>query len=396
MTTRNQTWAGTYYAGPWGTVGEGRWGYKNQSGNNGPGNWCNEYIMTYQSVRRSPCNRANGNSVPPVTGQAPALEWSMDPIEIESKDKSIMYARIAAQIREHDFNAAVTAAESTSTLPMITNSANSIANALDAAASGNMSTAARILAGGRHANNQLAGRKGRNFSWRASRYRNANRPVSGQELANQWLALQWGWKPLLNDAYNAGTAFGAMCHKGFSQVYRANVKVRKEERRIVKESGSLYVIADGYGISRNSLRAFVKMKESMAREPLQGLEDPTIVLWELTPYSAVADWFVPIGDYLQAMSTLRGAAAKDAQMFTTEYQLTLSHTTNHRFDRVLRNQWISGGSSEIRRVKVIRKVASITGMPYPRPRPMSEALSFSRCVTAVALVTSKGTGRKTN
>lgn len=395
MSVRNQSWTGTVYSGPWGSVAEGNWGYKNQDGDNGAKNWFNDYIMTYQSVRRSPCNRANGNSVPPVTGQAPTLEWSMTPLELEPSDISTMYARIAAQIREHDFNAAVTAAEATNTLPMISNSANSIANAMDAVASGNPSTAARILAGGRHANNQLAGRKGRNFSRRANRYRDANRPVSGQELANQWLALQWGWKPLLNDAYNAGTAFGAMCHKGFTQVFRANAKVRKEERRVVKGSGSmLYVIADGYGVSRNSIRAFVKMKESMAREPLQGLEDPTIVAWELLPYSAVADWFVPISDYLQAMSTLRGAAAKEAQMFTTEYQLTLSHTTNHRFDRVLNKQWISGGSSEIRRVRLRRKAASVTGMPYPRPRPMSEALSFSRCVTAVALVASKGTGRK--
>lgn len=48
-----------------------------------------------------------------------------------------------------------------------------------------------------------------------------------------------------------------------------------------------------------------------------GLTNPALVAWELVPYSFVVDWFLPIGDWLQAQTSLLGLSFSDLSITTT-------------------------------------------------------------------------------
>jgi hypothetical protein len=55
-----------------------------------------------------------------------------------------------------------------------------------------------------------------------------------------------------------------------------------------------------------------------------GLTNPAILAWELIPFSFVADWFIPIGSWLEAQTALLGITLSDSSITRTEkYQYTV-------------------------------------------------------------------------
>jgi hypothetical protein len=136
--------------------------------------------------------------------------------------------------------------------------------------------------------------------------------------ANHWLAYQYGWMPLLSDA----KGLYVLNAQGLISPTR---KHRFTAKASTKKSKRVKWTADGQGASNlpGGKTEFVSDTEMKATAGLLleytsshsglnsvglGRYDPLLTAWELVPFSFVFDWFIDIGGYLQALSSLDGLA----------------------------------------------------------------------------------------
>jgi hypothetical protein len=129
-------------------------------------------------------------------------------------------------------------------------------------------------------------------------------------LSDTWLEYSYGWKPLLKDVYDhaAASAVIMTSHQKVVRTAKARAFCERQTRtvtipalnqvkytwiglsKIWVEIGVEYSIPDG---AINISTAF-------------GLQNPLEVAWELIPFSFVADWFLPVGDAIRALSAFNG------------------------------------------------------------------------------------------
>lgn len=127
-----------------------------------------------------------------------------------------------------------------------------------------------------------------------------------RDLANNWLALQYGWKPLLSDVRNSAEALAqsAMGHP-----------IRVKSENVTKRINPAWKGFDDQGNYGKFEWAFsekttvIKCKleyevtNDFARQGNKlSIDDPLTLAWELLPYSFVADWFLPVGDFLSRLN----------------------------------------------------------------------------------------------
>jgi len=113
-----------------------------------------------------------------------------------------------------------------------------------------------------------------------------------------------------------------------------------------------------------------------------GLTDPLTAIWELTPYSFVVDWFIPIGDYLQNVAF--AANIKINRVIRSRK----NYIDCRGINPVAENYIITKGSSLYRYKYVVlsRTISNTLDVPLPRPKPLAEVPSFKRAANAVALL----------
>lgn len=136
----------------------------------------------------------------------------------------------------------------------------------------------------------------------------------GKPLANAWLELQYGWKPLLQDVYGAATAIAKLSAEGnLFETARVTVKQKSQssgEFSFVSRGGGSIKVPGSYTEQRDQVRKYYVrysvsngMNSSLAA---LGLTNPAALAWELTPLSFVVDWFVPIGSWLSTFGATAG------------------------------------------------------------------------------------------
>lgn len=121
-----------------------------------------------------------------------------------------------------------------------------------------------------------------------------------------WLELVYGWSPLLSDIW------GGINHlqKG-SRDPLISVKGYYKDEDLVKQN-----VAGLYGSScrldyKVSFECWVRLyyrlnSPGLAEVSSLGLLNPAEVAWELTPYSYVVDWILPIGPWLSSLTADAG------------------------------------------------------------------------------------------
>jgi hypothetical protein len=116
--------------------------------------------------------------------------------------------------------------------------------------------------------------------------------------ANAWLGLTYGWLPLVGAAKDAAIAAAAQlsCRKTTVRTRFGSSHSGTIENHLIKASIK----------SKRSVDLVFKIQEEARFTTLEefGFHDPALVAWELMPYSFVVDWFLPIGDFLEARSVL--------------------------------------------------------------------------------------------
>lgn len=131
----------------------------------------------------------------------------------------------------------------------------------------------------------------------------------GKELANGWLELEFGWKPLIQDVYAA------------MEVYRTGIASRGQlvtafgsKSGYYKPSPTKVSSMNGYSnLEANVLTDRVKSKAyGVVSNPAAftlnqlGLANPALLAWQLLPFSFVVDWFLPISQILGVLTNRAG------------------------------------------------------------------------------------------
>lgn len=269
-----------------------------------------------------------------------------------SNDDLNLLGKLREKTAGSDFNFGVFLGEMGEAMGMIGNAATRVANAYRYARRGNFSAAAASLS-------------------------SLRRDPSGRRIvARNWLELQYGWLPLLNDA-EAGAKFLA---------HHLNVPLEQVVRVRRRRAG--YITPANGTVRWNGMKCF-QSKQIIARlkekdvYKLSGLTDPMSVAWELVPYSFVIDWFLPIGDYLSA----RGLASALTGTFVTS-------TMKYYDTGVGFRQWVNPAQVSTHnvfrqtRVEVTREVSTTLNVPLPSVKGLGEAMSWKRAANAVSLVLS--------
>jgi hypothetical protein len=200
--------------------------------------------------------------------------------------------------------------------------------------------------------------------------------VTKEWFASNWLQLQYGWKPLIEDVKSAAAHLAYLMNRPVNMTYRASYKTDGKP----KPNSSAWDVS-GYSIRVGSVKAILS---HISEVRLLGLMDPASLVWEKLPYSFVADWFIPIGDYLSARgldSSLTGkyVLTRYDRLYVSGYSNIYQNMYSCRVD-------FSGGGYFYETVTVSRTIS--TSLPVPRPvfKPLSESLTWGHAVNAVALL----------
>jgi hypothetical protein len=131
----------------------------------------------------------------------------------------------------------------------------------------------------------------------------------GRKVANNWLELQYGWLPLLSDIQGA---YDEITRPARVNGYRFKVTSSTKESSKSETFAEMRNTLDTCAISSDIKKAIkVSLSYEVTSEALllasqTGLTNLSTVVWELTPWSFVVDWFLPVGNVIEAMSATQG------------------------------------------------------------------------------------------
>lgn len=143
------------------------------------------------------------------------------------------------------------------------------------------------------------------------------RRLTGDGLADLYLEWKFGWAPLASDIYNLmGQALNGLdAGPPLIHAKRVTYATRNGMHR---PNG--YKEGPWSASFRNVCSLWAKMSDIYAwKSQGRGLENPLSLGWEFVPYSFAIDWFVPVGDCLEAMTASAGLSFVDGYHSRTRY-----------------------------------------------------------------------------
>lgn len=132
--------------------------------------------------------------------------------------------------------------------------------------------------------------------------RRANNRLNEFDITGAWLELNLGWTPMIKDIFEAATLIELKERKN-------RFSVTKAMKGVPLVNGNQY---DWQVTGKCEKRTSIVV--DVTRNPTWieawGLNDPAGIAWELVPFSFVADWFLPIGNYLANLHAVAALPAK--------------------------------------------------------------------------------------
>lgn len=124
-------------------------------------------------------------------------------------------------------------------------------------------------------------------------------PPRSKQASGQWLELQYGWLPLVGDIYNLANLdpFAGDIISGRAS---ATTQVKYPNNGVVNCQHKCE-----HGLTVDCI------DPALAYASQLGLTNPATIAWELTPFSFVIDWFLPIGDYIHRLTQDLGFKFRD-------------------------------------------------------------------------------------
>ncbi len=295
-------------------------------------------------------------------GGNPILFW---PSQWTANDDIVLASRLKTAILGSDFHAGVFINELLPAISMITNAASRLYNAR------------------RHL---LKGRV--NAAWKAlspagAKY--APKVRRGQPIAEQWLEMSFGWKPLVSDLEAGAQMIAHNDSVPFS--YTARARLKKGDNKVDVREGSNKIFFTGVKKETGQIVAYLT---EVNVPKLIGLTDSASIAWERMPFSFLGDYVIPIGNYLAA----RGVAQALKGEFVTSRRTVKSVTGFESRDMPI----VSTPRSKLEKwtMECTRSISTSLEVPLPSVKPLGEIGSWKRAANVVSLLITTGSVSKLN
>jgi len=203
-----------------------------------------------------------------------------------------------------------------------------------------------------------------------------------KSLSDDAIAIQYGVRPLLSDLdalfklYDKGKTFRK------SVVYTTSAKNSRTLTYTVY--GVHYTVTTTDEVSIKMGVRFSATSNSLSFMSSLGLTNPLAIGWELTPWSFVIDWFIPIGSTLGVLDATLGLS------FTSGYETfkrTTTTVTSASYDAgnpfPLPQESFTARSVDVESVTSRRRLSSFPLIHIPS---FKSPLSFEHCFNALALL----------
>lgn len=270
-----------------------------------------------------------------------------------SKDDLGLLNQLAEQIKGHSFDLAINMAESKRTYGLVLSNVRSLGSSLVNLKRGNFSQAFRAL------------------GVPTSRQRR----LRARDISGRWLEMQYGWRPLIDQSYQAAKALEALNRDRTMRFIASKQRTKVHD---LAESGGYQTFCR----ATISVKIICELYEELSLWRSLGLTNPASVVWEVVPYSFVVDWFLPVGSYLSALGVIPSLKGRF---------LTISKGT-WKGDRFVKTSpspaFRPTGGYGLKRnyIRYSRVPSSSLSVPRPRFVELPRALSPAHLYNAVALV----------
>lgn len=220
----------------------------------------------------------------------------------DNNDDLKLIGKLAERVRGSDFNMGNAVGESHQTFTLIANTATRIAKALHYIRDGNFYGAAKALNYNRSRWRPRVHASPGHVLSKAARTNpltgNVSPIITVGDMADAVLEFQYGWKPLLSDVHDSMGTLSRRIENPLQSSFKAKRKHSTED--YIHKNGLVW-------FCQTVVEKWIKIK--LGSQPSLNtalhMNDPASVAWEVTPWSFVSDWFLPIGDYLQALDFYR-------------------------------------------------------------------------------------------
>lgn len=206
-----------------------------------------------------------------------------------------------------------------------------------------------------------------------------------KSAAGVWLEYHYGWRPLLDDVYGATEVFREPRQPKLIRFSGRSSKSTKDSSRGVWTSSPFYNIRTIESNFRSQAEAVCHLRDITALQRLQ-LDNPLSVAWELVPFSFIADWFLPIGTYINSLSP-----SFTRQMVSSSVTVKCNASSSIKWTCEARraggcDAWVDNGSSS-GEAFYMRRTPGLNISPTI-DRSFLQGDSFTRAGHAIALLVS--------
>jgi hypothetical protein len=274
--------------------------------------------------------------------------------------------RLLKEVRDTDLNLAQAFAERAQTEKMFVDYGKRLLKAYSAVKRGRPNEVLNALLGTKADKGAISG------------YKKVVKDTTGV-ASDTWLAWQYGVRPLISDLKGAV--------KEYYKVRQTQPLIRSYTLRASSDERmggvqlepwtSVYnpaAVRSSDLTQKAAIRAHVEFQDSAQAWDVSaqrlGLTDPILLAWELIPYSFVIDWFVNVGEFLEASGTITGLKRVGIHVTTTTAEYS-------RIDK--------GGGSASRQF-VVKSRTFWPFLPNASLRIKANPLTVSHVTSALALI----------
>lgn len=126
--------------------------------------------------------------------------------------------------------------------------------------------------------------------------------AAARDAGDHWLAWQYGIRPLISDLKGSVEEIYKV-RSVQPLVRRVTTTVRKQSAVRHPTNPTVHTVTArviAYAEFQSGASDFDQVAQRL------GLTDPLLLAWELIPYSFVIDWFINVGDFIQATGSIAG------------------------------------------------------------------------------------------
>lgn len=327
----------------------------------------------------SGCNAGNAPSLTSNYNSPVYVISSSERTTLDNKARN----RLAEKVKDMKVNIAQVIAEREQTTKLFIETVEKVAGAYTAARKGNLIEAASHLGV-----DISSPRKRARIRRKAAKTRSRKNLDSA---ANKWLALQFGWIPLLADVKGAAESladllkvnrYGSAHTQQVRRSERIEVYTPPTTNRYGGFDSRLVTVKELYSV-RYGVR-FSSSRTLLSGAAGLGLTNPADLAWELLPFSFVVDWFFPIGQFLSNLDAYLGLTFSDGYCTTFVKQEKVGEGIATGWDTNRVNYRVDvNGRSRFSWVKCNRtKLSSFPGVPYPE---LKDGITATHIADAMAL-----------